>query len=235
MQAVCTELERNFTRCNEDLDAIAKKLDEDFESSNAYKRVRELPRPGWETQSDRTRVAGSVCLELPCFSTRCFLRCHCIGRVLPLSLSSMPPLPLAFSQNPLQLLQRVKALQDDLPKVQEEWQRVMVAKQTIIDLARQHQMANRRTLKQLHVAVEVEGDENEAPFERFRGIHEEWEQENRSRVESMQTELFGQTLLAPEELNMEVPTRPSPRIQNFPLACCIHHLNILISAGPLGR
>jgi hypothetical protein len=44
MQAVCTELERNFTKCNEDLDAIAKKLDEDFESSNAYKRVREPPR-----------------------------------------------------------------------------------------------------------------------------------------------------------------------------------------------
>jgi hypothetical protein len=121
-------------------------------------------------------------------------------------------------QNPLQLLQRVKALQDDLPKVQEEWQRVMVAKQTIIDLARQHQMANRRTLKQLHVTVEVEGEENEAPFERFRGIHEGWEQENRSRVESMQTELFGQTLLAPEELNMEVPTRLFPRMQIPPLA-----------------
>lgn len=117
---------------------------------------------------------------------------------------------LAFSrmyarlQNPLQLLQRVKALQDDLPRVQEEWQKVMVAKQTIIDLARQQQMSNRRTLKQLSLAADIEAVGRDEPFNRFRSIHEGWEKENRSRVEMMQVELHGHTLLASEELNIEV-------------------------------
>lgn len=39
MQAVCQELERQFSRCTDDLDAIAKKIDEDFDSTKAYKRV----------------------------------------------------------------------------------------------------------------------------------------------------------------------------------------------------
>lgn len=60
-----------------------------------------------------------------------------------------------FSQNPLQILQRVKALQDDLPRVQEEWQRVMVAKQTIIDVARQQQLSNHRALSQLSIAANI--------------------------------------------------------------------------------
>lgn len=57
------------------------------------------------------------------------------------------------SQNPVQLLERVKALQNDLPRVQEDWQRVMVAKQTIIDIARSQQMASHRVLKQLNTAA----------------------------------------------------------------------------------
>jgi len=44
MQSVCLELERQFTKCTEDLDIIAKKLDHDFDKSQAYKRV-------WITQS----------------------------------------------------------------------------------------------------------------------------------------------------------------------------------------
>ena len=57
-------------------------------------------------------------------------------------------------QNPLRILQRVKMLQEDLPKVQEDWNRVMAAKQTIIDLARAQQV-NHRHLLQLQNATSV--------------------------------------------------------------------------------
>lgn len=50
----------------------------------------------------------------------------------------------------------------------------------------------------------LQGEENEEPFQRFNKIKQGWDKENASRVESMQEELFGHTLLAPEELNMEV-------------------------------
>ena len=37
----------------------------------------------------------------------------------------------SLPQNPVDLLQRLSALVEDLPKVQEEWRRVMMAKQVI--------------------------------------------------------------------------------------------------------
>uniref|UniRef100_A0A7S1HNX1 Protein FAM33A n=1 Tax=Hemiselmis andersenii TaxID=464988 RepID=A0A7S1HNX1_HEMAN len=154
MQAASLELEQQFAKCTEDLDSIAKKLDADFEGSDAYKR------------------------------------------------------------NPLQILQRVKALQDDLPRVQEDWQRVMVAKQTIIDVARQQQVASHRALKQLNLACGLpEREELQEPFERFQDIREGWEKENASRVEEMQQEIYGHTLLAPEELDVEVLRTAAARRQ----------------------
>ncbi len=58
-------------------------------------------------------------------------------------------------QNPSKLLQRIKALEQDLPKVQEDWRNVMVAKQTLIDIAKAQQVANFRLLNQMCAALDV--------------------------------------------------------------------------------
>ena len=83
VHASCVGLERHFEGCSNDLDAIAKSLEFEFQNSTLYRHVRAVP-----------------CSLLPfCAST--------------------PPcvLPIWRVQNPAQMLQRIKALQDDMPKV----------------------------------------------------------------------------------------------------------------------
>lgn len=55
-----------------------------------------------------------------------------------------------------------------------------------------------------HSTLQGPQDEDEEPFQHFKGIHARWEKENSSRVASMQEELYGHMLLTPEELNIEV-------------------------------
>jgi hypothetical protein len=63
--------------------------------------------------------------------------------------------PFLSQQNPAKLLQRVKALEQDLPKVQEDWRKIMVAKQTLMDIARAQQVSNFRLLNQMCVAADL--------------------------------------------------------------------------------
>jgi hypothetical protein len=44
------------------------------------------------------------------------------------------PIHMNPIQNPAQMLQRLKALRDDLPKVQEDWRRVIAAKHQLIEV-----------------------------------------------------------------------------------------------------
>jgi len=41
-------------------------------------------------------------------------------------------------QNPAEMLRRLKVLRDDLPRVQEDWRRIMIAKQDLIEVCTYH-------------------------------------------------------------------------------------------------
>ena len=45
VHASCAELERHFQGCNSDLDTIAKSLEDEFQRSALFRRVRAPPPP----------------------------------------------------------------------------------------------------------------------------------------------------------------------------------------------
>mmetsp|Transcript_11531 Transcript_11531/g.27934 ORF Transcript_11531/g.27934 Transcript_11531/m.27934 type:complete len:282 (+) Transcript_11531:35-880(+) len=110
----------------------------------------------------------------------------------------------SYSKNPVDLLQRLSALAEDLPKVREEWRRVMMAKQDLIDTARMQQLPARRVLKGIctihNVRLSDQDAGDEVGFAAFKSMASEWDAGHATKLSSLRSA----QLLTPEELTMEV-------------------------------
>eukprot|EP00960_Hanusia_phi_P048999 759303-Hanusia_phi.AAC.1 len=105
----------------------------------------------------------------------------------------------------IKVLERLRALKEDLPKVQEDWKRVMLARQKLLDSAKQQQLSMNRTLKQMCQSADVPlaCTDSQDIFSNFSSRLNDWSRENMKRYESMRNDI---TLIASEELDMEVLT-----------------------------
>ena len=112
--------------------------------------TRELDRAFQRCSADLDVISSNLESEFdknPAFSR--------VSSNLVLDFETSHPLKGQILQNPSKLLQRIKALEQDLPKVQNDWRKVMVAKQTLIDIAKAQQVSNFRLLRQMCDAVDV--------------------------------------------------------------------------------
>jgi len=102
-------------------------------------------------------------------------------------------------------MQRLSALVEDLPKVQEEWRRVMIAKQDLIDAARSQQLPSRRVLKSvcaIHNVSLSSADEADKEFANFKAVASGWDASNAQKLSALRRN--HNQLLTPEELAVEV-------------------------------
>ncbi|KAG0627700.1 hypothetical protein M758_2G221600 [Ceratodon purpureus] len=81
--------------------------------------------------------------------------------------------------NPLKLLARTERLQDELPLLREECDKILAAKQNLIDLARTTLVKNRTLLRQLQgrAGLPVTSDADDPIYSSFVKTIEEWDQQ----------------------------------------------------------
>jgi len=99
--------------------------------------------------------------------------------------------------NPLKLLARAKRLQDELSLLREESDKLLAAKQDVIDAARTTLVKNRQLLSQLQIrsGLPVSSDADDPVYSSFLKTLEEWDQ---------QLEMVSVTENAHPDLNLEL-------------------------------
>ena len=142
---------------------------------------------------------AAACAELEAHFASCSSDLDAIAQTLESGFDSHG----YYRRNPAQMLQRLKALREDLPKVQEDWRKIMVAKQNVIEAAAKTHIPTCRELKGLCRATEVptNGDEPAACVSHFEQLSQEFDKENAAHIANA---LQHAAMLSSKDLEVEV-------------------------------
>jgi len=144
-------------------------------------------------------MAAAACAELEAHFAGCSSDLDAIAQTLEAGFDKHG----LYRRNPAQMLQRLKALREDLPKVQEDWRKIMVAKQNVIEAAAKTHIPTCRALKGLCRATEVptSGEGQESCVTHFEQLSQEFDKENAAQIANAMQHA---AMLSSKDLEVEV-------------------------------